>query len=88
MTRLEIQARVRVIREELENRHKTGMTKLADADGIPAEAIFQAAKKIKGLKPRVEYPSIYENAEFVGTGDAQYSIEWESLDPNDHRNDR
>jgi hypothetical protein len=57
-------------------------------DGIPAEAIFQAAKKVKGLKPRVEYPSIYENAEFVGTGDAQYSIEWESLDPNDHRNDR
>jgi len=35
MTRLEIQARVRVIREELENRHKTGMTKLAAEDGTP-----------------------------------------------------
>ena len=35
MTRTEMQTRVRVIRAELENRHKTGMTKLADADGIP-----------------------------------------------------
>lgn len=35
MTRLEIQARVRTIREELENRHKTGMVKMAKADGSP-----------------------------------------------------
>lgn len=35
MTRLEIQARVRTIREELENRHKTGMVKMAKADGTP-----------------------------------------------------
>ena len=35
MTRLEIQARIRSIREELENRHKTGMVKMADAQGSP-----------------------------------------------------
>lgn len=34
-TRLEIQTRVRAIREELENRHKTGMVKMAKADGTP-----------------------------------------------------
>lgn len=33
MTKLEIQARVRVIREELENRHKTGLAKIAGANG-------------------------------------------------------
>lgn len=35
MTRLEIQARVKTIREELEARHKTGMVKMAKADGTP-----------------------------------------------------
>lgn len=35
MTRLEIQTRVKTIRDELENRHKTGMTKMAKADGTP-----------------------------------------------------
>lgn len=35
MTRLDIQIRVKAIREELENRHKTGMTKLAAEDGTP-----------------------------------------------------
>jgi hypothetical protein len=35
MTRLEIQARIRIIREELENRHKTGMVKMAAEDGTP-----------------------------------------------------
>lgn len=35
MTRLEIQTRIRIIREELENRHKTGMTKMAAEDGTP-----------------------------------------------------
>jgi hypothetical protein len=35
LTRAEIQERVRVIREELENRVKTGMSKLAFQDGRP-----------------------------------------------------
>lgn len=35
MTRTQIQTRVREIRAELETRHKTGMTKLANADGTP-----------------------------------------------------
>lgn len=57
-------------------------------DGISAEAIYEAAKKIKGLKPTYECPAIYENAEFQGTGDPEYRIGWESADPNDNRNDR
>lgn len=35
MTRLEVQARIKVLREELENRHKYGTVKLAAADGSP-----------------------------------------------------
>lgn len=35
MTRTEMQIRVRDIREELENRIKTGTTKMADANGSP-----------------------------------------------------
>ena len=35
MTRFEMQARARSIREELESRHKTGMVKMASADGTP-----------------------------------------------------
>lgn len=35
MTRSEMQSRIRVLREELENRHKYGTTKLASADGTP-----------------------------------------------------
>ncbi len=35
MTRLEIQARIKTIRDELENRHKTGMVKMAKTDGTP-----------------------------------------------------
>lgn len=35
MTRTEMQTRVREIRAELETRHKTGMTKMATADGTP-----------------------------------------------------
>jgi hypothetical protein len=35
MTRLEIQARIRTIREELESRHKTGIVKMAKTDGTP-----------------------------------------------------
>jgi hypothetical protein len=35
ITRTEMQTRVREIRAELETRHKTGMTKLANEDGSP-----------------------------------------------------
>jgi hypothetical protein len=35
MTRLELQAQIRALREELENRYKTGTVKLAAADGTP-----------------------------------------------------
>lgn len=35
MTKLEMQIRVRAIREELETRTKTGMTKMATEDGSP-----------------------------------------------------
>lgn len=35
MTRTEMQIRVRELREELENRVKTGLAKMADADGSP-----------------------------------------------------
>jgi hypothetical protein len=35
MTRLELQAQIRALREELETRHKTGAVKLAKADGTP-----------------------------------------------------
>ncbi len=57
-------------------------------DGIPAEAIYEAAQKIKGLKATYSCGSIYENAECVGVGEKEYSIGWESTDPNDNRNDR
>jgi hypothetical protein len=57
-------------------------------DGIPAEAIFEAAKKVKGLKPMTEHSPIYESGECVGIGETEYRILWESLDPNDNRNDR
>jgi hypothetical protein len=35
MTRLEIQTRIKTLRDELETRHKTGAVKLATADGKP-----------------------------------------------------
>lgn len=35
MTRSEMQIRINALREELENRHKYGTVKLADADGSP-----------------------------------------------------
>lgn len=38
-TRLEIQARIRVLREELENRYKTGLAKMADTDGKSVSTI-------------------------------------------------
>ncbi len=35
MTRTEIQVRIKVLREELENRHKHGTIKIANSDGSP-----------------------------------------------------
>jgi hypothetical protein len=35
MSPLEMQMRVKAIRDELENRHKTGMVKMAASDGTP-----------------------------------------------------
>jgi hypothetical protein len=35
MTRTDMQARVNALREELENRHKYGTVKIADANGSP-----------------------------------------------------
>lgn len=35
ITPLEMQMRVKAIRDELENRHKTGIAKMAAADGTP-----------------------------------------------------
>jgi hypothetical protein len=59
-----------------------------NVDGISAEAIYEAAKKVKGLHPTYNCPPIYENAEFQGTGEPVYSISWDSTDPNDNRDDR
>jgi hypothetical protein len=35
MTRTELQARIKVLRAELEDRHKYGIVKLANEDGTP-----------------------------------------------------
>lgn len=35
MSPLEMQMRVKAIRDELENRHKTGLAKMAASDGAP-----------------------------------------------------
>jgi hypothetical protein len=37
MTRLEIQARIKVLRDELEARHKYGIVKIAKEDGTPVD---------------------------------------------------
>lgn len=39
MSRLEVQARIKVLKEELESRHKTGLTKMAAEDGKPIPTI-------------------------------------------------
>jgi hypothetical protein len=39
MTRSEMQLRIRDIREELETRTKTGMTKMASEDGTPIPSL-------------------------------------------------
>jgi hypothetical protein len=38
MTRIEIQTRINLLREELESRHKYGTIKLANTDGSPVSA--------------------------------------------------
>lgn len=38
MSMMEIQNRIRILREELENRHKYGTVKLADNTGVPVPA--------------------------------------------------
>lgn len=38
MTRTELQARIKVLRDELDNRHKYGTIKLAKTDGSPIAA--------------------------------------------------
>jgi hypothetical protein len=37
MTRLEVQSKIKALREELETRHKYGTVKIAKADGSPVE---------------------------------------------------
>ena len=37
MTRLEMQTRIKALREELENRHKYGTVKMAAANGNPVD---------------------------------------------------
>lgn len=46
-------------------------------DGIPAQAICEAARKIKGLHPGTRNYSVYENAECVGV-EISYQIEWDA----------
>ena len=53
--------------------------------GIPSEVIYEAAKKIKGLKPVEKRSFPTDN---YPNGAPVYYIEWDSTDPNDHRNDR
>ncbi len=56
--------------------------------GIPSEAIYEAAKKVKGIRAIMKTYPIYENAEYQCESEPSYSIEWDSTDPNDHRDDR
>ena len=46
-------------------------------DGVSVDAICKEVKKIKGLKITSQSSCIYENAECVGVGEPEYSIEWE-----------
>lgn len=39
LTRSDMQTRIREIRSELENRHKTGLVKMAKADGTPISTV-------------------------------------------------
>ena len=51
-------------------------------DGIPAEVIYEAAKKIKGLRPITKTYPIYQWAEYQGQSDPSYFIEWDSEEDN------
>lgn len=53
-------------------------------DGIPAQAIYEAAQKIKGLRPCIQSHTIYENCEAVGS-DWSYEIRWDA-EPEDTNN--
>lgn len=53
-------------------------------DGIPTEVIYEAAKNVKGLRPI--YKS-YVSERTLEVESESYSIEWDSTDPNDNRND-
>lgn len=55
-----------------------------DVDGIPAEAIYEAAKKIKGLCPEAKcYPSYTGDIDYPVYGDPVYEIKWSSADENE-----
>jgi cell division protein FtsI/penicillin-binding protein 2 len=54
-------------------------------DGIPAQAICEAAGKIKGLHPGKQSYCIYENAEVVGV-ECSYEIRWDA-DSEDTNNE-
>jgi len=76
----------RITEEEASGRHYILLGSQYE-NGIPSEAIYEAAKKVKGLKSVMKTSPIYENAEYVGQSEPSYWIEWESTDPNDHRTD-
>jgi len=75
-----------IVEAEANNRHYILLGSHYE-DGIPSEAIYEAVKKVKGLKAIVKTSPVYENAEYVGQSEPSYWIEWESTNPNDHRND-
>lgn len=55
-----------------------------DVDGIPAEAIYEAAKKIKGLCPEYKcYPSYEKDIDWPVYGDPIYEIKWNSTDEDE-----
>ena len=56
-------------------------------DSIPSEVIYEAAKKVSGLKASVKTAQSYDHI-FGDPTIITYVIEWDSTDPNDHRNDR
>lgn len=61
-------------------------------DSIPSEVIYEAAKKIKGLRPVLKRNPIYRDGEDTDREDTgeyiiHYSIEWDSTNPNDYRMD-
>lgn len=51
---------------------------IKDMAGLPARAIYEAAKEIDGLIPIAKSHPIYENAEYVGESETEYRIAWGS----------